>query len=120
MFTKMKKTMNNMSRKDWLVASLWLLTFILLIVFVIVSATLEKGTSASAATLEHSKDSGKLIYKNHAVVITKAAKVADDVGVTYANAMASVGTIFAISIFSALATTVWFKFLERKQGGKHG
>ena len=116
----MKNTMNKMSWKDWLVVSLWLLTFVLLIVFVIVSATLEKGTGASAATLEHSKDSGKLIYKNHAVVVTKAAKAANDAGVAYANAMAAVGTIFAISIFSALAITVWFKFLERKQGGNRG
>ena len=116
----MKNTMNKMSWKDWLVVSLWLLTFTLLIVFVIVTATLEKGHGATAAILEHSKANGKLLYKNHAVIVTTAAKPADDAGITYANAMAGVGTAFAVAIFSALATTVWFKFLERKNGGKRG
>ena len=39
-------------------------------------------------------------------------------GVDYNNALAGVGLVFMLSIFSALITTVIFKFLERKRGAK--
>ena len=51
MLTKIKKTMSNMSTKDWIAFSLWLLTFVLLIVFVILAAALTKGTEAYSNTL---------------------------------------------------------------------
>ena len=39
-------------------------------------------------------------------------------GVSYDSALAALGFTFMISIFSALGTTVAFKFLERKRGAK--
>ena len=53
MFTKMKNTMNKMSWKDWLVVSLWLLTFALLIAFVIVAATVDKGALKTHNISDH-------------------------------------------------------------------
>ncbi|NQZ65847.1 MAG: hypothetical protein HRT99_01345 [Mycoplasmatales bacterium] len=42
MFNRLKTKLNNMSTKDWVVASLWLLTFALLIAFVIIAATVSQ------------------------------------------------------------------------------
>lgn len=39
-------------------------------------------------------------------------------GVDYNNTIAALGLVFMLSIFSALITTVIFKFLERKRGAK--
>ena len=175
MFTKMKNTMNKMSWKDWLVVSLWLLTFALLIAFVIVAATVDKGGLETESVQKHAyvvaatdakanahifglatDGSGKVTgqnaqevvkgtdgYKgfiagggevkapNHLFIVDAIKKynvlkkdgddtISNAIAKTYGNVMAAVGTVFAISIFSALATTVWFKYLERKQGGKRG
>ncbi len=51
MFTKLKNKINNMSINDWIVVSLWLLTFLLLIVFVIIAAVVEKSKVDLYATL---------------------------------------------------------------------
>ena len=51
MLTKIKNKLNNMTTKDWIQAGLWLLTFILLVVFVILAASLGKGTATYADTL---------------------------------------------------------------------
>lgn len=53
MFTKMKNKMNNMNWKDWLQVGLWLLTFALLISFVIVAATVTKETSSVETVKAH-------------------------------------------------------------------
>ena len=38
--------------------------------------------------------------------------------VTYDTVLATLGFVFMVSIFSALGTTVAFKYLERKRGAK--
>lgn len=42
MLTKIKNQISKMTMQDWIAVGLWLLTFVLLLVFVILSATLDK------------------------------------------------------------------------------
>ena len=47
MFTNIKNKLSDMSAKDWIVASLWLGAFILLITFVICAAVIDKDAGTS-------------------------------------------------------------------------
>ena len=47
MFTNIKNKLSNMSAKDWIVVSLWLGAFILLIAFVICAAVIDKDAGTS-------------------------------------------------------------------------
>ena len=86
MFSKLIDKMQSMTWKDWLVVCLWMLTFVLLLTFVIVAASMTKGLPKSPENI------------------------------SYNNVLAAFALAFMISIFSALTSTVVFKYLDRKRG----
>ncbi|MCR8613095.1 MAG: hypothetical protein NC236_01275 [Mycoplasma sp.] len=51
MLNKLKAKMNDMNSRDWTIFLLWISTFISLIVFVVLAATLTKDTTSYANTL---------------------------------------------------------------------
>ncbi len=81
--TKIKTFFSNMTINDWIQAVLWLLTLIMLFVFVIVAA----------------------VGKEHAGALSK-------------DSNAITGLLFVISLCSALLTTVFVKFFEKRKGDK--
>ncbi len=79
---KMKSIITNMTVNDWIQVALWLLTLIMLFVFVIVAA----------------------IGKEHPASLSK-------------DSNAITGLLFVVSLCSALLTTVFVKFFEKRKKG---
>lgn len=169
-----------MSAKDWIVASLWMGTFILLIAFVICAAVIDKdagtstrhvyaqtgmhinikdtfkttadyqtNTAVASTALDDAQANAKfakvLAYQIgdnkvfDLVPITKVVsmgveKVKDvdstfliaDLadykqaikGVEYATGLAITGTLFAVSLITAMFTTTFFAWAKKRKGGK--
>lgn len=135
MISKITKKMSGLSIKDWLVLSLWILTLISLLVFVVLAATMEHTALQSETIKEHivTSDPGKITDSENNTVLIKTLGVTDD-GITswsisdyqinvlknahrYAMALATSGLIFATFLFGALITTVIFAY-NKKKGGK--
>lgn len=49
MLTKIKEKISKMTTQDWIAVGLWLLTFVLLLVFVILAAVLDKDSKTTYA-----------------------------------------------------------------------
>ena len=145
MLTKIKNKVNNMSKTDWIQVGLWLFTLVLLLIFVVLAATLNKdaGTvdKTVAAQTNHIGEyqthtnlaSGGTFtetlhgvsVKHTVVSVIEAAKgkylVNIDAytylakGATYATVLAAVGGIFVLSLFGSLVTTT---VIAHRRGGK--